>query len=59
MSRPDTPDRIDPDGWTRIHVKRCCNGCGRVLGDVLDSELDAGIAGRPLPDVRQECGCQP
>lgn len=40
-----------------ISVKRCCNGCGRRLGDVRDGELAAAIAGKPQPDVRSECGC--
>lgn len=57
-----TPGRI----WTdtvrlatssRITLKRCCNGCGRELGDVHDTEMDAAIAGWSLPDVTRECGC--
>lgn len=38
-----------------ITVQRCCNGCGRSLRDVTESEIDAAVAGQPLPDVRQEC----
>lgn len=55
--RPWTPDEKIEGGGTRITVKRCCNGCGRQLGDVTDAEMDATIEGRPLPDVRAECGC--
>lgn len=55
--RPSTPDETLPDGSRRCRVKRCCNGCGRVLGDVTEAEIDAAVAGIPLPDVRDECGC--
>lgn len=57
--RPWTPDEKLPDGSTRVTVKRCCNGCGKRLGDVSDDEIDAAIAGGRLPDVRAECGCSP
>ena len=43
--------------WKRMTVQRCCNGCGRSLGDVTEQEIECAVAGRPLPDVRQECGC--
>lgn len=56
-TRPWTPDESLPDGVTRIHVKRCCNGCGRILGDVTEAEIDAAVTGAPLPDVTAECGC--
>lgn len=56
-TRPWTPDEHLPGGGKRIHVKRCCNGCGRPIGDVTEAEIEAGIAGRPLPDVTAECGC--
>lgn len=56
-TRQWTPDRRNPDGSTTVTVKRCCNGCGRPLGDVTDREVNAGIAGIRLPDVRDECGC--
>lgn len=36
-------------------VQRCCNGCGRDIGDVTDDEMTAAINGWPLPDVRDEC----
>ena len=55
MDRPDTPDRINPDGSKTIKMKRACNGCGTLLGDVTEQEMAAGINGRPLPDVRREC----
>lgn len=45
------------EGGGIITIKRACNGCQRLLGDVLDAELEAAISGRPLPDVRDECGC--
>lgn len=55
MARPNTPDRINPDGSKTIKMKRACNGCGELLGDVTEQEMAAGINGRPLPDVRREC----
>lgn len=58
MSRPDTPDvRDEASGVTTVKVKRQCNGCGRRLGDATQEELSALLAERPLPDVREECGC--
>lgn len=57
MTRPFTPTvRLSPT-TRRITMKRCCNGCGREIGDVNDAEMDAAMAGLPLPDVRDECGC--
>lgn len=55
--RPWTPDQKTPTGATRITVKRNCNGCGLCLGDANDTELEAAVLGRPLPDVQPECGC--
>lgn len=55
-TRPRTPDRKNPDGSTRVRVKRSCD-CGQDLGDARPDELDAAMAGLPLPDVRLECGC--
>lgn len=52
--RPWTTDVVRPQGRT-LTVKRCCNGCGRKLGDVTDDEIDAAIGGGSLPDVRDEC----
>ncbi|NEA52348.1 hypothetical protein [Streptomyces sp. SID10815] len=60
MTRPNTPDRINPDGSRTIKTKRACNGCGISLGDISDDEWTAAINGRPLPDVRRECpSCAP
>lgn len=57
--RPLTPDRkeIGEDGreHTVITGKRCCNGCGLVLGDVTEAEVLAVIESGGLPDVRGEC----
>lgn len=58
MTRPRTPDVYDPaTGQTTIKMKRRCNGCGNDLGDVTDEEMSALFSERPLPDVREECGC--
>lgn len=59
MARNFTPDKRNADGSTTFRVKRYCNGCGKSIGDVNEAELDAAIAGLPLPDVREECGCIP
>lgn len=53
-----TPDEVRPGGGRTIHMKRCCNGCGRELGDPTEHELDRAVVGLPLPDVTAECGCQ-
>ena len=53
-----TDDVNLPTGGKRLTLKRCCNDCGRQLGDVHDHELDAAMAGRILPDVHDECGCR-
>lgn len=52
--RRSTPDRIR-DGRTVITVKRACNGCGELIGDVTDAEVERAIAGLPVEDVRSEC----
>lgn len=62
--RTHTPDQITthPDGrtTTTITTKRACNGCGQLLGDVTDDEMNHAIAGLPLPDARPECpNCKP
>lgn len=57
MTRTNTPDRRNPDGSTTRTVKRACNGCHRLIGDVTEKEIEAGINGEPLPDVTVECGC--
>ncbi|MFJ3089109.1 hypothetical protein [Streptomyces sp. NPDC086838] len=59
-ARTNTPDRLNDDGSRTIKMKRACNGCGELLGDITDSEMAAAIDGRPLPDVRRECAtCGP
>lgn len=60
MTRTNTPDRLNKDGSTTITSKRACNGCGEYVGDVTVHEVNAAIAGRPMPDVRRECAnCAP
>ncbi|MEU6990317.1 hypothetical protein ABZ953_06600 [Streptomyces sp. NPDC046465] len=55
--RTTTPDRLNPDGSTTFHLKRCCNGCGQKLGDVADWDVDDH---GNLTDVRDECpNCAP
>ncbi len=57
-TRVHTPTLHRPDGGkTTITVQRVCNGCQKSLGDATEAELEAAVAGRPLPDVRLECGC--
>lgn len=59
-ARTFTPDRVNDDGSTTITMQRACNGCGQLLGDVTDIEVDRAIAGLPPLDVRAECGhCRP
>jgi len=59
-ARPWTPDEKLPEGGTRVTVKRACNGCGELLGDVTDAEMDRAVAGLPSEDVRAECPrCRP
>lgn len=53
--RPWTPDETGPDGWQSAILKRACNGCDALIGDVTETELDAIVDGLPLPDVRDEC----
>jgi hypothetical protein len=52
--RPDTPPRYE-GGKTIVTNKRSCNGCGQVLGDATEAELEAAVNGRPLPDARKDC----
>lgn len=55
-----TPDRASASGGTTITVKRACNGCGALLGDVTEREVERAIAGQPIEDVRAECPtCRP
>lgn len=55
MTRPNTPDRINPDGSRTMTTKRACNGCRHPIGDITETEMRNAIAGLPLPDVRREC----
>lgn len=59
MTRTHTPRReirhADGRVSTVLVTQRCCNGCGREIGDVNEMELDCAVTGRPLPDVRTEC----
>lgn len=55
--RTNTPDELTTTG-RKIRVKRSCDGCGESVGDVTEAELDAAVAGRPLPSVIAEHGCQ-
>ena len=60
-TRPWTEDRVEHlennRTVTTIRTKRCCNGCGKALGDTTEQELEYAVSGIPLPDVRIECGC--
>lgn len=58
MTRPWTPVQEMPDGRRRLTVKRCCENCGRELGDATNEELEAAVDGARLPDVAEECGCR-
>jgi len=52
--RTFTPTEYRSGGRT-LHVKRACNGCGELIGDVTDQEINDAIDGAPLTDVRDEC----
>lgn len=54
--RPWTLDQREGT-MTRVRVKRTCENCHRPIGDVTESEMDAAVAGVPLPNVADECGC--
>ena len=55
--RTHTPDRTNADGSTTIKLKRACNGCGQLLGDVDNRDVDDN---GNLTDVRGECDhCRP
>lgn len=63
-TRTHTPDRITVDEHgrktTTFKVKRACNGCGQLLGDVTNEEMQRAVHGLPALDVRAECGhCRP
>ena len=51
-ARTNTPDRVNDDGSTTIKLKRACNGCGQLLGDLDNRDVDAN---GNLTDVRAEC----
>lgn len=55
IKRPWTDDEELPNGGVRIHLKRACNGCGGLIGDVNGSEIARAMGGLPLEDVRDEC----
>ena len=55
-TRPSTDVMQLHDGSRRVTVKRCCNGCGRELGDATEAELERAMRGAILLDVRDECG---
>lgn len=63
-TRTFTPDveTVNADGHrvTTMHLKQACNGCGHLLGDATDEEVDRAIAGTRALDVRAECpNCAP
>ncbi|RFZ41356.1 hypothetical protein DAVIS_02625 [Mycobacterium marinum] len=54
--RTFTPTQYTGNGRVRIvRAKRACNGCGQLVGDVTEQEINAAMDGLPLPDVRGEC----
>jgi hypothetical protein len=60
-ARINTPDRItvneQGEKVTTFTLKRACNGCGQLLGDVDNRDVDAR---GNLTDVRAECDhCRP
>jgi hypothetical protein len=59
MTRPYTPDEQTGERSRRIYVKRCCENCGREIGDMTQEEGEAAMSGAPLPSVAEECGCPP
>jgi len=60
--RTNTPDRTTYYGKSRkpattIRLKRACNGCGQLLGDLDDRDVTEHGT---LADVREECEhCRP
>ena len=54
--RPWTEDQVRPDGSRTVHVKRVCNGCRSVLGDVLDRDF-AVVRAHDCPEVGT-CWCE-
>lgn len=58
MARTVTPPRRNANGSTTYVTQRCCDGCGRELGDVYLAEIDQYMTTGRLPSVVDECGCQ-
>lgn len=59
-ARTHTPDRVHGDGSRTMTVKRACNGCATLLGDITEAEMDRAVAGLPALDFRAECAhCRP
>ncbi|HET9893743.1 MAG TPA: DUF4326 domain-containing protein [Streptosporangiaceae bacterium] len=50
-----TPDLADGHSRRTVRVKRACNGCGELIGDITGYEITAAMNGGALPDVRAEC----
>lgn len=61
LRRPRPRTRPIKTGLKTVHtVQRCCNGCGRRLGDMTTAETNAAQQGLRPPDVRNECpACTP
>ncbi len=57
-TRPSTPIHRNADGSRTVRVQRSCDGCGLPVGNATDAELATAIAGRDLPSVAAEHGCQ-
>lgn len=55
-TRPSTP--VQRQGSRAVvHVQTACTGCGRLLGNVLDEEIERAIAGLPPLSTVIEHGC--
>jgi hypothetical protein len=55
-----TPEWADENGVTHVTVKRCCNGCGTLLGDATEGKIATAVDSLLLHDVRPECRtCSP
>jgi hypothetical protein len=50
-----TPDTVNENGSRRVRIMRACNGCGQLIGDVMDDEIQAAVMGLRSSDVRAEC----
>jgi hypothetical protein len=49
-----TPDARTETGHI-VRVKRACNGCATLIGDVTEAEIEEVVNGLPLRDVTAEC----